>query len=308
MQDELQAALDILDDYQLDEFHNSTTDLTSRLVISETDSLLARCEQVVKQYEKSERPTVRIIHHFACSGGTLISKCIAALPCVYLLSELHPLTRLGIDFDRPSYTPRDLITQAHYGRVPDIDPLAEQVFIDDVKNTEKHVRQYGGKLVIRAHSHADFCVDGTPQTETVSRILSRIFQINNLVTVRNPIDSFLSLRERGWVHFTPDSFNEYCQRLSTFLDGFNKSEIVKYENFVTEPKKVLSHCANILGLEYNEEVFEFYDIFKLSGDSGRKSKNIQLRERKQITDSYRSEIESSEAFDYLVNKYGFNRI
>ena len=43
------------------------------------------------------RPFARAIHHFACSGGTVISKCVAAMPHVALLSEVNPLNRFGAD-------------------------------------------------------------------------------------------------------------------------------------------------------------------------------------------------------------------
>jgi hypothetical protein len=49
-----------------------------------------------------ESPVVRTLHHVACSGGTLISRCLAALPGVVLLSELNPLNRYGGAFN-PSH-------------------------------------------------------------------------------------------------------------------------------------------------------------------------------------------------------------
>ena len=66
----------------------------------DTQSLLARCDHVAEKYEAT-KPVIRIIHHLACSGGTLISKCISAMPNVYLLSEVHPFTDLGIGARKP---------------------------------------------------------------------------------------------------------------------------------------------------------------------------------------------------------------
>ncbi len=47
--------------------------------IVDTSSLLARCDSICDKYE-SRKPTIRVIHHLACSGGTLFSKCISAMP------------------------------------------------------------------------------------------------------------------------------------------------------------------------------------------------------------------------------------
>ena len=47
-------------------------------------------------------PTLRTIHHFACTGGTVISKCLAALPQVMLISEINPINRHSSKFN-PSH-------------------------------------------------------------------------------------------------------------------------------------------------------------------------------------------------------------
>ena len=49
---------------------------------------------------------VRTIHHFSCSGGSLISKCISCMDNVFLLSELHPNS-----FSRLTFNPFDPIHQ-----------------------------------------------------------------------------------------------------------------------------------------------------------------------------------------------------
>ncbi len=36
-------------------------------------------------------PVVRLVHHLARSGGTLISRCLGCMSGVLLLSEIHPL-------------------------------------------------------------------------------------------------------------------------------------------------------------------------------------------------------------------------
>ena len=42
----------------------------------------------------SKLPPIRVVHHWACSGGTIISRSLAQLPNVVLLSEVHPLAHL----------------------------------------------------------------------------------------------------------------------------------------------------------------------------------------------------------------------
>jgi len=54
---------------------------------------------------------IRVLHHWACSGGTVISRCIASQPQVVLLSEVHPLAYLRVAQAYPYYFPTDLIQQ-----------------------------------------------------------------------------------------------------------------------------------------------------------------------------------------------------
>ncbi|MBZ9610314.1 hypothetical protein [Rheinheimera maricola] len=305
LQLQLQQALALIENNNINKPDVALTDLRS---FHNTESLLQRCEQVV-QASQPQKPILRIIHHFACSGGTLISKCIAAQPNVFLLSELHPTTLLGFNSNKGTYTPRDILTQALYSRIPDIDTLAETVFVQNVIETERHVRERGGYLVLRAHTHADYCTNAAvPEVDSLTRLLSPHFDIKQLVTVRNPIDSFLSLRQNGWVHFKPDSFDEYCGRLLKFLNAFSEEQIVKYEDFVEQPDTVVKTCLQKLGLPIVTYGLDYIDVFKVSGDSGRSSAEIAPRPRKEVSESFKLEVTSSKAFAEINRKFFYQGI
>ena len=293
LQQELQQALSLINHYSAT--HNDTGQaVLDTEGLNNTQSLLERCAAVVSADNANMKPTLRIVHHFACSGGTLICKCLAAQPNVFLLSELHPTTRLGINMKKAAYTPRDITTQAIYGRVPNVDELAEKLFVNGIIETEKHIRERGGYLVLRAHTHSDYCTDKPiPEVDTLTCLLSPHFDIKHLVTVRNPIDSFMSLRGNGWVHFRPDSFDEYCGRLLKFLEPFDASQIIKYEDFVDQPKEQLKKITAKLGLELKTDSLDYIDIFKVSGDSGRSGTHIARRLRKPINPDLEKEIQAS---------------
>ncbi|MDP5191306.1 hypothetical protein [Rheinheimera baltica] len=302
LQLQLQQALALIENNNINKPDVALTDLRS---FHHTESLLQRCEQVV-QASQPQKPILRIIHHFACSGGTLISKCIAAQPNVFLLSELHPTTRLGFNSNKGTYTPRDILTQALYSRIPDVDTLAETVFVQNVIETERHVRERGGYLVLRAHTHADYCTNAAvPEVDSLTRLLSPHFDIKHLVTVRNPIDSFMSLRQHGWVHFRPDSFDEYCTRLLHFLNAFTEDQIVKYDDFVEHPESVMRTCLQKLELPNVEHGLDYIDVFKVSGDSGRSSAEIAPRPRKELSEDFKNDIKSSELFRKISSIYEF---
>lgn len=305
LQHELQEALSLITDYSTT--HNVTGEAVLDLgELNNTQGLLERCAAVVNIDNANSKPILRVIHHFACSGGTLISKCIAAQPNVFLLSEMHPTTRLGLDFSNAQYTPRDVVTQAIYGHIPNIDSLAERIFVQNIIETEKHVRNLGGYLVIRAHSHSDYCTNQpVPVIDTITRLLSPHFNIKQLITIRNPIDSFLSLQENKWVHFNPGEFDEYCRRFIVFAKSFSKDEVVKYEDFVVNPDDTLLKVAKILFLPFKDCSLEYIDVFKISGGSGRQSVDIKVRKRKEISETYKESIFLSERFREISACFGY---
>ena len=66
-------------------------------------------------------PPIRVVHHWACSGGTIISRSLAQLPRVVLLSEVHPLAHLRLHPPSSGYQPTDVVQQlslARNGRDP----------------------------------------------------------------------------------------------------------------------------------------------------------------------------------------------
>lgn len=269
----------------------------------DTPSLLARCEQVCEKH-KEEKPTIRIIHHLACSGGTLISKCIAAMPNVYLLSEVHPLTDLGTLGNKPAYAPSDITKLAKYAGIPKHKELAAKIFKKSIDETYQHITQMGGILVIRDHTHADFCTDAKiPHKSTIIELLEDSYNITSILTIRNPLDSFSSLVKNGWVHFKPESFDEYCRRLLLLTKQFNPEQIINYEDFLNTPLEKMQSITKLLDLPFDDMFVDVFSVFKVTGDSGRTSDVIGERSS-LVPDSIILEAEKSKFYhQFLKNKH-----
>ncbi|WP_426415783.1 sulfotransferase [Aestuariirhabdus sp. LZHN29] len=248
-------------------------------LLVDTQSLIARCESVSKKHQKT-KPTLRIIHHLACSGGTLISKCISAMPNVYLLSEVHPFTDLALGKDKPKYAPSDIASLAKYAGVPKQKDLAGKLFKQSINQVYQHVETQGGILVLRDHTHADFnTTDQIPEKSALIELLEEDYEIKSVLTLRDPIDSYASLVKNGWVHFEPQSFDEYCRRLLLLLKQFNPDQIFKYEDFLKTPQGQMQSISKALDLPFDETFEDVFGMFKVTGDSGRSADVIGKRER-----------------------------
>jgi hypothetical protein len=303
LQRELQKALSSIE---------TTTQISSKaLVLQKTefpkaDSLLARCEQIVRASKTQNKPNIRVLQHFACSGGTLISKCISALPNVFLLSEVHPTTELHMGNGKAKFLPSDITSQARYVNVPDSTALAYELFKQNIRITARHTERFGGTLVIREHTHSDFCRGKEANTEsTVIKLLSDDFNIIRLTTIRDPVDAFRSLTENKWFHFEPFTFEEYCQRFLAFVNTLEEQQIVRYEDFVIDPMKQMQIMADKLALPFDDSFIDTFSVFRVSGDSGRSGDKIEPRSRKALTNEYKKEILESKSYKIITQRFGY---
>lgn len=266
-------------------------------------SLLQRCDDVCDS-RTNVKPTLRIVHHFACTGGTLISKCLSAMPNVFLLSEVHPFTDLHLGKGKPKYLPSDISSLTKHANIPFQEKLAEKLFRDSIFSTYRHVEEFGGVLVLRDHSHSDFCVGEYNEntTSSVVDILSEIFEIKSLVTMRDPVDSYLSLDSNGWKHFSPFNFDEYCKRFCQFLGQFRGADVILYDDFTRQPKTTMRRMCDVLELSYDSCFEDIFDLFSVTGDSGRSGDVIKIRSKRTYKEEFLVEMKASRYFQELKLK------
>lgn len=271
------------------------------------ESLIDRCK-AVSDSNSYKKPTIRVIHHFACSGGSLISKFLSAMPNSYLLSEVHPSTDFHINRNKPHYAPTDLVSLMRFAGIEDAQQLSEDIFRLSVKKINENLISLGSHLILRDHTHADFCVENAPMSSSVIDCLCSDYNIRNIVTIRNPIDSYLSLINNGWVHFRPSSFDEYCSRLCKMLDVYKTVPTFKFEDIVESPISRMKEITQCLNLAFSEDFIDIFDAIKVTGDSGRTSGDISHRARREYTDDFKEEVAKSEFFKVITAKFGYQQL
>jgi hypothetical protein len=231
---------------------------------------------------------VRTIHHLSCTGGTLIAKCIAALPNTLLLNEVDPLSSMPFDNGKSRFTPTDMVALLRQGDTRPSQEAIIKMFVQQIAFLRKDNASIGRALVVRDHSHSQFLVDDiVSDRPTVRAMLLETMPVRSIVTVRNPIDSYLSMQKHGWdKHFSPPTFEEYCRRHLIFLDKYKKIDIYRYEDFVAEPEKVMKKMCGALDLNYSEKFTRLFGAFQFSGDSGRSGDVIEARARREVEEPF----------------------
>ncbi len=295
----LEDALDLLKDYIPDQT------LQAR-VLEPLPSLLEQCEALCARNPATE--PVRTIHHMACTGGTLFAKCLAVMPNVTLLSEIDPLSTMMLprSGDR-LFAPTDIIYGARSALRPVDTATVERVFTASAEALHQALCETGQRLVLRDHAHSQFCteVDFT-QRPTLREMLSSRQQPLSVVTVRHPLDSFLSLRLNGWDQFSPFTLEEYARRYAAFLARYDRVRLWRYEDFIEDPNGVLQDICAALNLPFMAQAEDFLSIVSLSGDSGRTANRIGRRSRHQVPEEILDAIAHSTAYADLCTSLGYD--
>ena len=299
LQDTLEETLELLKDYAWDQPPPDDQ-------IRPLPSLLEQCEQLCQELPGEE--PVRSIHHFACTGGTLLCKCLAVMPNVTLLSEIDPLSGLMLGKNRPNlFLPTDLIYGARVARRPVDDAIVERIFVASVAELRRALSEQGRYLILRDHAHSHFCTEADPnQRKSVRELLAQAGPVRSVVSVRHPLDSYLSLLTNKWTHFSPFGLEEYAQRYRSFLVRHEHLSIFRYEDFVDNPDGVLNDICAELALPFVPDSESMLGIVSMSGDSGRSSSRIGLRDRRDMPDDVVAQIPQSPTYVELCKQLGYS--
>jgi hypothetical protein len=200
---------------------------------------------------RATRPTLRLLHHMARSGGTLISKCLGCMSGVLLLSEIHPL---GTNHFNPLVqaqrwygllSSQDLIELKARGRVG---------FADAIELIRRRAEECSQRLVIRDWSHLDFT--GVPFVARpahrllTAEALAPRYELRQVCTVRHPLDQWLSLSQLAVVQgrLTLDGYLEGYRRFAEVAKaiGFHR-----YEDLTRDPQGVMKALCGDLELRFD---------------------------------------------------------
>lgn len=249
---------------------------------------------------------IRTVHHFACTGGTLISKCIASMPNVQLLSEVDPLSEMQLRRSPSRFAPTDMITLLHQSSRGVQRELLLRVFQASLQALWQDCSAHGLRLVLRDHAHSHFCTgDEILARPTLREMVVQTAPVRSLLTVRHPVDSMASVQKNFGLHFEPASLDGYCRRYLAFLDRHAGVPIIRYEDFVLAPQETMQSICAELHLPFFADFQQVFPGIVLSGDSGRRSDVIGLPERRPEALALYDEARQSEAFALLCQRLGY---
>jgi hypothetical protein len=269
-------------------------------------NLVDQARDLLETSRSIGRRPLGAIHHLACTGGTLIAKAIAAMPNACVLSEIDPLASRGFDKRKPRFAPTDLLGHLNYLRQDLPDQITTRAYEAALRSILDDLGAHGLRLVVRDHSHSHYCVgEGLPDRPAHRALLSEAFGARSVVTVRDPVESWLSLKRNGWIHFQPATFDEYCRRYIAFLDDHDGLPLFRYEGFIAEPDPTMRGLCDALELEFEPGFEMLLSALAMTGDSGRGGTRIRTLEPKPRPDGFDEEADASAHYAWLRARLGY---
>lgn len=197
------------------------------------------------------KPKIRVLHHLARSGGTLISRCLGSMHSVALFSEVHPDTMRFIDPVAQARQWHTLVSDA------DIKGWKSRGGVDFAQLfvlCNFRAQQQKKTLVLRDWTHIDY--HGLPYAKPTMRpriveALSEHFELVRTATVRHPIDAYLSLMGLGIMQGVPFPLRAYLDGCERFAEEAVKIGFVRYEDFTQGPDAILRTICERLELPFD---------------------------------------------------------
>jgi hypothetical protein len=220
--------------------------------------------------QTSQRRPARLLHHLARTGGTLISRCLASMSGIVVLSEVHPAAAAihypiydALDQARRWYGLLDAAECARFGRT------TPERFAEAIALIDGRCRDRGLTLVLRDWSHLDFV--GVPfrratgrRLETVA-VLAPMFDVASFATVRHPIDQWLSLKR--FLGDTPLALEDFLAGNRAFAEQAAAMGFVRYEDFVAQPATELARIADAFDLAFDPTFLKRWSAYRnMTGD------------------------------------------
>ena len=268
--------------------------------------LVAQCRALLEEAE-ARPPPLRCLLHLACTGGTLIARCLAALPNTRVLSEVDPLSDIG--WPENGFFPTNVVGLARFGSRPPDRAVLLEAFLAGLATVHRDARRHGLDLVVRGHGHSHFHTGpDIPDRPALPEILGRLAPVRAVISVRHPVDSLLSLRLNDWEHFSPATPEEYARRYHAFLDCHADLPLLRYEDFVADPDGAMGWLCARLELRPDPDFRQRLTLMRLSGDSGRRGDVIAPRPRRPCPEDLRAEIAASDSFAALLARLGYDGV
>lgn len=181
------------------------------------------------------------------------------------------------------------------------------IFLAGFEVIYKKVCARGERVILRDHAHSHFCTGpDIPERPTLKQIIAPHYPILSVVSVRHPLDSYLSMIDNKFTHFTPGTLDDYARRYLVFLDKYADEKFIKYEDFITDHDATMDVLCTQLDLPKSADIHDIAPSITLTGNSGRGGDKLKLRDRREVSTDIAAMCKSSKNYKSLCKQLDYS--
>ncbi len=251
--EQIDNALEIIDQSGKVQLGAHAPEDTFGAPLPDTTSLLERCDELVRQYEESSKPTIRVLHSLPCCGGGQVADILTAFPNTFVISDVHP--------EPPIYTYNfysDITSQAVQSGLPVSQSVITGLFIENMRAISLSATKQGLSLVLRDNTALDYLYAEKAPSKSLVRVLEREFSVESVLLLRDPIDAYASLVKNEFFGCLEVSFNEFCSRYLSFVEDYADARTIQWESIGDDSKGWIHELHSAFNL--NVPVFCGLDV------------------------------------------------
>ena len=242
------------------------------------------------------------IHHVAGSGGSIVSKAISAATNSILVSEINPFAPIRNENIKPFFDPTSILWHLTYNSKEISYRNKLKYFLFQMEVAIDHAKNLSMNLIFRDHTHStfnflekDFFFNKKKVDSLFIESVRYFYELRNsqinfpraipILSIRHPLDNFLSARKNNWLQYycgLNNDIDNYCKsllKLQTYMQVKENAEIIRYEDLCIDMDKTLSNIFNKIEVDFKIPSLGDINNIKVTGQSGRQSENIALRDR-----------------------------
>lgn len=227
------------------------------------------------------------------------------------LSEVSPFSQVK----RSQFLPYDPVQLMFLNGWIDHDEMTSH-FKERMRACLNYSREHSKPLLIREHTHPLFFEERPVyQGDHFSWFFEQQRYLFDtppafIVTVRDPVDSWLGLRA-SFPRKAPYDFDDYCRRYQWFVEAYERLReqipdfgFFRYEDFIHDPDAVYDQVESTAGLTrlQNDPA---PSLINSSGNSGRQSDSLGKRSRRPFSLEFLKTAEASVHYRELAQALGY---
>lgn len=260
---------------------------------------------------------LRVIHNLGGCGGTLLSRCLGALPHVAILSEINPLS---VDFFpelNPLYQDRKwlhLLSEeeiAHFSGVDLGEPVHFQAIITALQT---RAEERGRILILRDYNYADHIgvpfLPSPPRRRVLYDALTGFGPVAAIAVVRHPVDQWASLRKHVTVRRGALSPSEFGSAYAAFAEGLGSTPVFRYEDLAANPEKELRKICECLQVPFDAGFRQaFHRTDTVTGNLERQADTtISIKPQTAVAEEFLDDFQANPALSRAAIGWGYTEV